>query len=60
MTIYILFFIAIVVLLYLWFKGKNVDSNDTWTSKLNEKTKRISLEMNLMHQEIQIMLCSGD
>lgn len=40
MTIYILFFIAIVVFLYLWFKGKNLDSDDNWTSKLNEKNEK--------------------
>lgn len=40
MTIYILFFIAIVLFLYLWFKGKNLDSSDNWTSKLNEKNEK--------------------
>lgn len=40
MTIYILFFIAIVIFLYLWFKGKNLDSNDNWASKLNENKEK--------------------
>ena len=40
MTIYILFFIAVVLFLYLWFKWKNLDSDDTWTSKLNEKNEK--------------------
>ena len=36
----ILIIIVIVIFLYLWFKGKNLDSNDTWTSKLNEKNEK--------------------
>ena len=40
MTIYILFFIVVVIFLYLWFKVKNLDSDDNWTSKLNEKNEK--------------------
>lgn len=36
----ILIIIAIVIFLYLWFKWKNLNSDDNWTSKLNEKNEK--------------------